>query len=76
MLVGKSELAPCSMMDTYSKGTPAAFSALLTSLGKTRALIPATIIVVVSDVILNYLFIFGKFGFPALGMRGAAVGVS
>src|SRR5262249_693477 len=44
------------------------------SLGKTRALVPATIIVVVVDVLLNYLFIFGKFGCPALGMRGAAVG--
>ena len=51
-----------------------ACSALLTSLGKTRALIPATVIVVVADIILNYLFIFGKFGCPALGMRGAAVG--
>ena len=51
-----------------------AYSALLTSLGKTRALIPATLIVVVSDVILNYIFIFGKFGCPALGMRGAALG--
>jgi len=64
-------------IDAYSiplAGATFAFSALLTSLGKTRALIPATIIVVVSDVILNYLFIFGKFGFPALGMRGAAVG--
>ncbi len=51
-----------------------ACSALLTSLGKTRALIPATIILVAVDIILNYLFIFGKLGCPALGMRGAAVG--
>jgi len=51
-----------------------AYSALLTSMGKTRALIPATIIVVVLDVILNYIFIFGKFGCPPLGMRGAALG--
>jgi putative MATE family efflux protein len=64
-------------IDAYSipfAGATFAFSALLTSLGKTRALIPATIIVVVSDVILNYLFIFGKFGFPEMGMRGAALG--
>jgi putative MATE family efflux protein len=51
-----------------------AYSALLTSLGRTRALIPATLILVVMDVALNYLFIFGKCGCPALGMRGAAVG--
>jgi MATE family multidrug resistance protein len=51
-----------------------AYSALLTSLGKTRALVPTTIIVVVADVILNYIFIFGKLGCPALGMRGAALG--
>jgi len=55
-------------------GLTFAYSALLISLGNTRALIPATVIVVVGDVVLNYLFIFGKFGFPALGMRGAAVG--
>ena len=64
-------------VDAYSipfAGLTFAFSALLTSMGKTRALIPATIIVVVSDIILNYLFIFGKFGCPALGMTGAAVG--
>ncbi len=64
-------------IDAYSipfAGATFAFSALLTSLGKTRALIPATIIVVVSDIILNYLFIFGKFGFPEMGMRGAAMG--
>lgn len=64
-------------LDAYSlpfAGATFAFSALLTSLGNTRALIPATVIVVVTDVILNYLFIFGHFGFPRLGMRGAALG--
>ncbi len=64
-------------LDAYSipfAGATFAFSALLTSLGKTRALIPTTIILVVVDIILNYMFIFGKFGCPALGMRGAAVG--
>src|SRR5262245_48182415 len=49
-------------------------SALLMSLGRTRALIPATVILVTTDILLNYCFIFGKFGCPALGMRGAAVG--
>src|SRR5262245_40348727 len=55
-------------------GATFALGALLTSLGRTRALIPATIILIVADVVLNYLFIFGKFGCPPLGMRGAAVG--
>ncbi len=55
-------------------GVTFALGALLTSLGRTRALIPATIIMIITDVVMNYLFIFGTFGCPALGMRGAAVG--
>jgi MATE family multidrug resistance protein len=64
-------------LDAFSiplAGITFTYSALLTSLGKTRALIPATIIVVVVDVVLNYLFIFGKAGCPEMGMRGAAIG--
>jgi len=63
-------------LDAYSlpfAGATFAFSALLTSMGNTRALIPATVIVVVTDIVLNYLFIFGNFGCPRLGMRGAAL---
>jgi len=55
-------------------GVTFALGALLTSLGRTQALVPATIIMIITDVVLNYLFIFGKFGCPALGMKGAAVG--
>ncbi|MBO0862205.1 MAG: MATE family efflux transporter [Chloracidobacterium sp.] len=55
-------------------GVTFAFGALLTSLGRTRALVPATVILIITNVVLNYIFVFGKFGCPALGMRGAAVG--
>jgi putative MATE family efflux protein len=64
-------------IDAYSlplAGITFGCGALLISLGKTRALIPATAILVVVDVVLNYLFIFGKFGCPQMGMRGAAIG--
>ena len=33
----------------------------------------AGIISVLTDVVLNYLLIYGKFGFPQLGVRGAAL---
>ncbi|MDA9907030.1 MATE family efflux transporter [Flavobacteriaceae bacterium] len=34
----------------------------------------ATLIANIINVVLNYLFIFGKFGFPELGVVGAAIG--
>jgi Na+-driven multidrug efflux pump len=49
------------------------YSALLVSLGKTRVLVPATIVLGATNVVLNYIFVFGKLGAPALGMRGAAI---
>ena len=43
-------------------------------LGKTRIVMTANIAAMVINVPLNYIFIFGKLGFPAMGMEGAALG--
>ena len=51
-----------------------AYSALFVGLGKTRVLIWATLILAVINVALDYMLVFGHFGFPAMGIRGAAIG--
>ncbi len=43
-------------------------------LSKTRYPMYATILANVINVVLNYLLIFGSFGFPKLGIVGAAIG--
>ena len=48
-----------------------AYSALFVSLGRTRVLIPATILLGATNVVLDYVLIFGRLGFPAMGIRGA-----
>lgn len=51
-----------------------AFKQCCDGLSITRYPMYATIIANVVNVILNYLFIFGKFGFPEMGVVGAAIG--
>ncbi|NND63106.1 MAG: MATE family efflux transporter, partial [Flavobacteriaceae bacterium] len=51
-----------------------AFKQCSDGLSMTRYPMYATIIANVVNIILNYLFIFGKFGFPQLGLVGAAIG--
>lgn len=46
----------------------------LSGLGKTRTLMIATIITNIFNIIANYLLIYGKFFFPRLEIRGAALG--
>ncbi len=49
------------------------YSAALRSVGNTRLPMRATAISIVINVVGNYLFIFGAFGFPRLAVAGAAV---
>ena len=55
-------------------GASFAYSALLMTSGKTGALVPAAIILAGTNISFNYVLIYGKLGFPSMGMRGAALG--
>jgi MATE family multidrug resistance protein len=49
----------------------AALSGFYTGLGKTRVVIGINFVGLVLNVILDYLLIFGHWGFPSMGMKGA-----
>jgi MATE family multidrug resistance protein len=51
-----------------------AFKQFADGMSQTKYAMWATIMANVLNVILNYLLIFGKFGFPAMGIVGAAIG--
>lgn len=50
------------------------FSFMLRSIRKVHLPLIITIIELSSNIFLNYILIFGKLGFPALGIKGAAIG--
>lgn len=50
------------------------FVSALNSSGDTKTPMQIKIVSIVLNVVLNYLLIFGAFGFPALGVMGAALG--
>ncbi|MGL5625746.1 MATE family efflux transporter [Cetobacterium sp.] len=53
-----------------------AFSMALRSTAQTKLPMYGSIVGIVFNGILNYLFIFGKFGAPKLGVTGAALGTT
>lgn len=50
-----------------------AYSGTLRETGETMLPMKAGIVAVLVNLVFNYLFIFGKFGFPKMGVNGAAV---
>ena len=50
-----------------------AFSNFFSGIGRTRVVMVATFTAMIMNVIFAYILIFGKYGFPEMGIRGAAV---
>jgi MATE family multidrug resistance protein len=44
-----------------------------TGIGKTKIVMSATLVAMVVNVVFDYILIFGKFGFPEMGIQGAAI---
>lgn len=59
-------LAPFMVVQTYA-GT-------LREMNDTVAAMKASVVAIFINLIINYILIFGMFGFPALGVVGAAIG--
>jgi putative MATE family efflux protein len=49
------------------------FNGFYTGIGKTKIITIATVCMAITNIICGYILIFGKFGFPALGIQGAGI---
>jgi putative MATE family efflux protein len=50
--------------------------AILQGVGKTRAIMIAAIIATLTNIFFDWVLIYGKLGFPELGIKGAAIATS
>jgi MATE family multidrug resistance protein len=48
-------------------------SCYFSGIGRTKIVMVATVIAMIVNVVLDYIMIYGKFGFPAMGIKGAAI---
>ena len=49
------------------------YAGTLREMGETKLPMVASVIGILTNLVFNYLLIFGKFGFPVLGVTGAAI---
>lgn len=50
-----------------------AFASFFSGLGRTKIVMVATLTAMIVNVVMDYILIFGKLGFPQLGVSGAAI---
>ncbi|MBU2530280.1 MAG: MATE family efflux transporter [Elusimicrobia bacterium] len=50
------------------------FTGFFSGIGKTKIVMISSAVAMGLNIVVNYILIFGKLGFPALGIRGAAYG--
>jgi putative MATE family efflux protein len=61
------------MMGFVPTALPIAISALLRGVGETKISLRYNVAANLVNILFNYLLIYGKWGFPQLGVRGAAI---
>lgn len=49
------------------------YRAFFVGIGKTAVITKVTVVLAIVNVVLDYVLIFGKFGFDAMGIKGAAI---
>ncbi len=49
-------------------------NSFFSGIGRTKVVMVSSLVSMSANIVFNYVLIFGKFGFPALGIRGAAYG--
>lgn len=72
MRVHEISYARIMLRGTFPVVLMVAFSTYFAGRGRTRVVLGVTILGTVVNVLLDWILIFGKFGFPALGTVGAA----
>jgi len=61
------------MIGAVSQPVTAAISGFFSGRGDTKTVMTANVIGNVVNIVLDYVFIFGKFGLPEMGIAGAAI---
>lgn len=54
----------------------AGFNGFFSGIGKTKIIMISTIVMAISNIVLDYVLIFGHFGFPTMGIKGAGIATS